>query len=429
MDAAIVLANIRDLAVQFASERHERQQRRRLDSADFDRLCEAGFQLTGVPIEYGGIWESIPRSTRPICDMLRVLAHGDASIAMVCAMHPSVLNFWMATPEVPTPFQQAWEAQRRVIFRGVCGGAWWGTIASEPGASGDLSRSKATARRQYVHGNYRPSGQKNFGSGSGITTFMLTVAVPEGEATPDIFFLDMRGIPWDGSAGVTFHDFPATRIAWPGQLSRLQQATAGLTQCCFTAVIAGVAEIAMETAREQVARRRQEMRAYERLEWTRAELEFWLIQQAYEGMLRAVEEGQDGRMRAVQAKTAIAELAESVLHRICRVIGGGTRSPVPRPLAIGSRMCARWVSCARPWALLMISCLVRNGHDGFGEKTRTRPGSRRAGEFREFCPSRISGRNRVARGASWAVGPMATGKTADRNWSGAATTASSVQRQ
>jgi alkylation response protein AidB-like acyl-CoA dehydrogenase len=345
MDAAIVLANIRDLAVQFASERRERQQRRHLDSADFNRLCEAGFPLTGVPIEYGGIWESVPRSARPICDMLRVLAHGDASIALVCAMHPSVLNFWMATPEVPTPFQQAWEAQRRVIFSGVCGGAWWGTIASEPGASGDLSRSKASARRESVDGDYRFSGQKNFGSGSGITAYMLTVAVPEGETTPDIFFLDMRGVPWNGSAGVTltaswdgqgmaatqshamsFNDFPATRIAWPGQLSRLQHATAGLTQCCFTAVIAGVAEIAMETAREQVARQREEMRAYERLEWTRAELELWLIQQAYEGMLRAVEEGQDSRMRAVQAKTAIAELAESVLQRICRVIGGGTFS-------------------------------------------------------------------------------------------------------
>jgi hypothetical protein len=58
MDAAIVLANIRDLAVQFASERRERQQRRHLDSADFNRLCEAGFLLTGVPIEYGGIWEA-----------------------------------------------------------------------------------------------------------------------------------------------------------------------------------------------------------------------------------------------------------------------------------------------------------------------------------------------------------------------------------
>jgi alkylation response protein AidB-like acyl-CoA dehydrogenase len=345
MDAAIVLANIRDLAVQFASERRERQQRRHLDSADFNHLCEAGFALTGVPIEYGGIWESVPRSARPICDMLRVLAHGDSSIALVCAMHPSVLNFWMSTPEVPTAFQQAWEAQCRVIFSGVCGGAWWGTIASEPGASGDLSRSKATARRESVDGDYRFSGQKNFGSGSGITAYMLTVAVPEGETTPDIFFLDMRGVPWNGSAGVTltaswdgqgmaatqnhamsFNDFPATRIAWPGQLSRLQHATAGLTQCCFTAVIAGVAEIAMETAREQVARQREEMRAYERLEWTRAELELWLIQQAYEGMLRAVEEGQDSRTRAVQAKTAIAELAESVLQRICRVIGGGTFS-------------------------------------------------------------------------------------------------------
>jgi alkylation response protein AidB-like acyl-CoA dehydrogenase len=152
----------------------------------------------------------------------------------------SVLNFWMATPEVPKPFQQAWEAQRRVIFRDVCEGAWWGTIASEAGASGDLSRSKAIARRESVNGNYRLSGQKNFGSGSGITAFMLTVAVPEEEASPDIFFLDMRGVPWDGSAGVTlaaawdghgmaatqshamsFDDFPVTRIAWPGQLSRL----------------------------------------------------------------------------------------------------------------------------------------------------------------------------------------------------------------
>ena len=87
-----------------------------------------------------------------------------------------------------------------------------------------------------------------------------------------------------------------------------------------------MAEIAIETAREQVARRRDGMRGFERLKWTRAELEFWLIQQAYERMLRAMEEGQDSRLRAVQAKTAIAELAELVLHRICRVIGGGTFS-------------------------------------------------------------------------------------------------------
>jgi hypothetical protein len=39
---------------------------------------------------------------------------------------------------------------------------------------------------------------------------MLTVAVPDGEAAPDIFFVDMRGVPWDGSAGVTL------TAAWDG---------------------------------------------------------------------------------------------------------------------------------------------------------------------------------------------------------------------
>src|SRR5207248_1936644 len=82
----------------------------------------------------------------------------------------------------------------------------------------------------------RLSGQKHFGSGSGITSYMLTSAVPAGEAEPDWFFLPVRGAPWDGSTGVqllaewdghgmiatqshafTFTDFPAPRFAWPGR--------------------------------------------------------------------------------------------------------------------------------------------------------------------------------------------------------------------
>ena len=50
------------------------------------------------------------------------------------------------------------------------------------------------------------------------------------------------------------------------------------------------------------------------------------MQQAYEGMLQAMEQDRDRRPRTVQGKTAIAELAESVLRRICKVIGGGTFS-------------------------------------------------------------------------------------------------------
>jgi alkylation response protein AidB-like acyl-CoA dehydrogenase len=55
--------------------------------------------------------------------------------------------------------------------------------------------------------------------------------------------------------------------------------------------------------------------------------------QAYEGALRAVESG-DGRPpalhAALRAKQAGAELAEDVLRRLSRVLGGGTfsgRSP------------------------------------------------------------------------------------------------------
>jgi len=355
MEAVTVYENIRALSADFAAERRERQQRRELVAADFARLRDTGFLLTGVPIEYGGIWQSVPQSARPICEMLRTLAHGDSSVALVCAMHPGVLNFWMSTAQAPPPFDQAWEEQRRSIFRKVCEGAWWGTIASEPGIGGELSKTRATARRGLSDGAYLLTGQKTFGSGSGITSYMITVAVPEGETAPDMFVLDMREAEWDGSAGVTltaawdghgmaatqshafsFEEFPVTRVAWPGQFPRLAAAAGGLGQCCFSAVIAGVAEVAIETARQQVARRRDDLRAYERVEWARAELEGWLIQQAYEGMLRAMEAARDTALRSVQAKTAIAELAESVLRRICRVIGGGVLSVVTvRVLARG----------------------------------------------------------------------------------------------
>jgi alkylation response protein AidB-like acyl-CoA dehydrogenase len=345
METRVVLENVRELSIHFAAERHERQQRRELIAADFAQLREAGVPLAGVPVDHGGIWESVRRSTRPLCELLRTLAHGDSSVALVCAMHPTVLVFWMANAQVPAPFQAAWEAQRRRIFQTVCEGAWWGTITSEPGSGGDLAKTQAIARPGPTDGIYRLTGQKSFGSGSGVTSYMLTTAIPQAETAPDVFFLDMRHVAWDGKMGVTltapwdghgmaatqshalrFDDFPATRIAWPGQLSSLQEAAGGHNQCLFTAVIVGIVETALEAAHQQVARRRDVLRAYERVEWTRAEQEGWLIQQAYEGMLRAVEEDRDGRHNAIQGKMAIAELAEAAMGRICRVMGGGTFS-------------------------------------------------------------------------------------------------------
>jgi alkylation response protein AidB-like acyl-CoA dehydrogenase len=174
---------------------------------------------------------------------------------------------------------------------------------------------------------------------------MITTAVPEGESAPATFLLDLRGVPSDGTAGLhltaswdghgmtatqshalRFENFPAVRSAWRGNPQDLRRGMAGIPACAFTAVIVGVVEAAFEEARRQVSRNPHRLRAYERVEWSRAELEGWLVRQAYEGMLRAVETQDAPDRDVLTGKTAVAELAESSLSRLCRVLGGGTFS-------------------------------------------------------------------------------------------------------
>ena len=97
-------------------------------------------------------------------------------------------------------------------------------------------------------------------------------------------------------------------------------------------MILGVLDEAIATAKRQLEPKADALRPYEQVEWTRAELDHWLAVQAYEGALRAVESGDHARSlhATLRAKEAVAELAESSLGRLARVIGGGTfsrRSP------------------------------------------------------------------------------------------------------
>ncbi len=342
MDVQMIRENVQAIANQFAEERSERQRRRELVVSDFDQLKTAGFHLTGVLAEHGGLWESVQKSSRTICELLRILAHGDSSVALVCAMHPSVLSFWFAIPQVASPHDTAWQNQCAFLSKMALQGEWWGTITSEPGSGGDIFNTKTIA--QPDDSGYRISGQKHFGSGSGITSFMVTAAVPIGEAEPDLFFLDMRNVPWDGSSGVKlsfpwdghgmiatqshgmqFENFPATRVAWPGNIRSLSAAASGFVACCFTSVIVGIVETAIESARQRLQARSSSMRPYEQVEWLRITQEGWLIQQAYQGMLWTLEEkGSAGNYDMLIGKTAIAELAESAMSRLCKVMGGGT---------------------------------------------------------------------------------------------------------
>ena len=214
--------------------------------------------------------------------------------------------------------------------------------ASEPGSGGDLRNTKSIARP--VRGlDYCFSGDKHFGSGSGIAAYMITSAIPQGEAGPDVFFMNLRGLPWNGSAGVRllaawdghgmaasqshamrFENFPVTRLAWPSASRQSSAESAG--GVFFAAVCVRVVETALETARRYLADRRAALGSYEQVEWSRAQLDAWLVQRAYAGLLHALEAEENILLTARLAKVAIAELAESAVGRICRVVGGGSYS-------------------------------------------------------------------------------------------------------
>jgi alkylation response protein AidB-like acyl-CoA dehydrogenase len=343
MNIDTVFENVRQISTEFARDRRERQTRRHLEPADFDRLRDAGFLLTAVPVSHGGLWEDLRHSLRPVCDILRVLAQGDPSVALVAAMHPAVnwVAGWLAIDQAPDPYTAAWKAQRSWAFETIRNGAWWGTITSEPGSGGSVKNTRATARLADPPHGYRITGQKHFGSGSGLSSYMMTSAIPDREDAPDIFFMDLRDVPWDGSAGVTlagawdghgmiatqshgmrFEDYPATRVAWPGLDERQAVRSLNAVDCMFSAVFVGIVEIALDTARATLQRRRESLSAFERVEWTRAEIEGWLVQQAYRGMVYDVASGETGG--SLYGKTAIAELSASVLDRLCKILGGGT---------------------------------------------------------------------------------------------------------
>jgi alkylation response protein AidB-like acyl-CoA dehydrogenase len=252
-------------------------------------------------------------------------------------MHPAVTGYWLANTGAELEEQGRWVAQTALD------GHWWGTITSEPGSGGDVMRSRAVAAKT-SDGGYTLSGQKHFGSGSGITSYMMTMAIPEGENDISLFFLDARGVPWDGSTGMKlvaewdghgmiatqshafeFTTFPVSRGVRASGPGGGFGAVAILAAPLFTAVVVGVVQAAVSAARAQVSKRKDSLRPYEAVEWARIEQDAWLIDQAYEGQLRAIEKaGAAALLEGLQAKTAIAELAETVTNRLCRVIGGGS---------------------------------------------------------------------------------------------------------
>lgn len=369
-----LLGAVETLAARWRGERRERQARRHLEPADFEELRAAGLWSSVVPEAMGGIWRDEQTSARHVCEALRRLGAADPSVALVASMHPAVVAFWLTNPD---PEQPEWEDQRDAVLATAAAGEQWGTITSEPGSGGDISRTRAVAvpyegSSSLPGRTYTVTGDKHFGSGMGVTDWMMTTALPEGESEPAIFALDVRDRPWDGSAGLELlgewdgmgmtatqshamrlEAIPAVRFGRDDPLDAIASAANPVILSLFTAVILGVLDEAIAASRERL-RAKPDLRPYEQVEWARAEQDHWLARQAYEGVLRAVEteETPSAVHAALRAKQAVADLAEDILRRLCRVHGGGTfsrRSPF-----------AHWFEDVRalgflrpPWALAL----------------------------------------------------------------------------
>ncbi len=364
IDTDAVLQRIALVAERFKTDALARGQRDALVRTDFDALAEAGFLRLGLPAARGGLWHGLAGSARAYGRIIRCLANGDPAVALVASMHPTVLCYWMTTAEAASDEQAAWTAQREWVFDTVEQGHWWGTLTSEPGSGGDILRTRtraepvsAAAGSSAAQGaasgdssaaaqlHYRLSGDKHFGSGSGVASFMTTTALVPGHVEPPTLFLDMRNVPWDGSTGLTLlhawdglgmratqshafrmQRFPATCIAATSAAAQARAVLAPMMAVMFGAVALGIVDQAMQWARARVAQ--MSPRAFEQTEWVRAENEAWLIAQAYEGAVRAAEQGAGlaTSVAALQAKLCMAELGEVLLLRLGRVVGGASFS-------------------------------------------------------------------------------------------------------
>jgi alkylation response protein AidB-like acyl-CoA dehydrogenase len=335
-----VRAAIAKISAQFAQARTQRSGRRTLDPADFARLAEAGFLSTGVPVDRGGLWKGLAGSVREFTDLIRILAEGDPCVALVAAMHPSVMSFWLAG-EAPPAQLDVWRSQRERFVATAEAGHWWGTMISEPGSGGDILQTRARAEPDGA--GYRLSGEKHFASGSGITSFMITTARVDGAQSPDLFVIDMRGRAWDASAGLTLrtpwnghgmiatqsHAFvldrcPAERAASHEAFSHAVPIVSQLTPLLFAAVIVGILRKAIDLARERLQARVASLKAFEQVTWVNVANAVWLVEQAYEGAVRAVETNSAGLLAASRAKVTIAQLAEQALSELARVLGGAS---------------------------------------------------------------------------------------------------------
>lgn len=335
----------RAIADQFRSERSKRLGKSEINPADFQTLADAGYLALSVPAEVGGSWQGLTQTGPRLAETVRELARGDASVALVAAMHPAVLAFWHAGTN-DNPLSEL-TAQARTHFASALEGHWWGTLMSEPGSGGDIGKTKTVATIDADTSTAFLSGEKHFGSGSGQTSYMVTTA--RDDTGVNLYVIDMQTKSWTGEDGLTLirrwdghgmcgtqshafslSDCKARRADASKPFEAAKAHISNLSAVLFCAVIVGVLDEAFAFALKGLATKRADMRALERVELVRATNEHWQAARLYDAARDRM--GLDGGiLHAHQAKYAIARHAENSLGRLTKVVGGssfGRTSPL-----------------------------------------------------------------------------------------------------
>jgi alkylation response protein AidB-like acyl-CoA dehydrogenase len=342
LGAATVLDRVAQLAEELARDHTRRQGARQLSHDDFDAVAETGFHKLVVPTALGGAWTSTASSTRVLAGALAMLAAGDSSLALILSMEPVALLIAGWLTDIPIDqTDPGWREQRDHFLTLLAAeDTAWGVLLAERG-----NKIRATATRR-VDGTWSINGEKLAGSGWDYTSFMLTSAVPDGEDQPEAFVLDLRdrdslsgaeisrawdghGMTASGSHSIRLTGMGAERIAWPGRDAFITGAMSTPMPAARLAPFVGIVRAAMASTKQQLEARGGIRGSLEAVEWARAQADGWLLDQAFEGVLRATEtscSSAEFDLETKLAKMAACELAESALRHASGAIGGSSYS-------------------------------------------------------------------------------------------------------
>lgn len=208
-------------------------------------IREAGLLTTNVPRSRGGFGEPLGGTI----EMLRTLAQGSPSTALMLAMHTSVLSHYLLDPQaVPAAERRAFEEQREWAWNEAASGRFFAVANSEAGAGGNVKQSRATMQEDRVE------GVKTFCS-SGTHADYFMVAARGGERSAVDYWLVRNEpehvrveSPWDA---VGMRSSESVSLRFDGAAVVAPLAYRGLldgvnnrhwSTLAFTAIFVGVAE-------------------------------------------------------------------------------------------------------------------------------------------------------------------------------------------